>query len=90
MSFPGSRSTPMVLITVSDEGPGIPQNQQEQIFTPFYTTKTGGSGLGLPICQKIVTDHGGLMHINNRPGGGVSVKVSLPLLRAGGATIDPT
>ena len=81
MSFPGARSTPMVLITINDDGPGIPQKQQEQVFTPFYTTKIGGSGLGLPICQKIVTDHGGLMHINNRPGGGASVKVSLPLRR---------
>ena len=82
MSFPGARSTPMVLITISDDGPGILKEHQEQIFTPFYTTKIGGSGLGLAICQKIVTDHGGLMHINNRPEGGASIKVSLPLLRS--------
>lgn len=82
MSIPGDRPTPMVLITISDKGPGIPQKQLDQIFTPFYTTKDGGSGLGLPICQKIVTDHGGFIQIENRTEGGTSVKVSLPLLRS--------
>jgi two-component system nitrogen regulation sensor histidine kinase GlnL len=82
LSFPGARPTSMVLVTVNDAGPGIPQAHQEQVFTPFYTTKIGGSGLGLPICQKIVTDHGGLIHINNRSEGGASVKVSLPLLHS--------
>ncbi len=88
MSFPGARSTPMVLISINDNGPGIPQKQLEQVFTPFFTTKIGGSGLGLPICQKIVTDHGGFLQINNRPEGGASVKVSLPLLRGGLPTND--
>lgn len=80
MSFPGARPTPMVLITINDNGPGIPQQKLDQIFTPFYTTKDGGSGLGLPICQKIITDHGGFMQFVNRAEGGTSVKVSLPLL----------
>ncbi len=80
MSFPGAKPTPMVLITIKDNGPGIPQPKLDQIFTPFYTTKEGGSGLGLPICQKIITDHGGFMQFINRPEGGTSVKVSLPLV----------
>jgi two-component system nitrogen regulation sensor histidine kinase GlnL len=80
MSLPGARPTPMVLITISDNGPGIPQQQTEQIFTPFYTTKVGGSGLGLSICQKIVLDHSGFMQISNQQEGGAVVKVSLPLL----------
>ncbi len=84
MSVPGAKPTPMVLITISDNGPGIPRQQLDRIFTPFYTTKDGGTGLGLPTCQKIVTDHGGLMHFNERPEGGTSVKVSLPLLRSSG------
>ncbi len=88
MSIPGARPTPMVLISISDHGAGIPQKQLEQIFTPFYTTKDGGTGLGLPICQKIVTDHGGLLHFNNRPEGGTRVRVSLPLLRNPGP--EPT
>ena len=86
MSFPGARPTPIVLITINDNGPGIPQKLLEQVFTPFFTTKIGGSGLGLAICQKIITDHGGFMHINNRSNGGASVKVSLPLLRNSNST----
>ena len=80
LSLPGARPTPMVLVAIADRGPGIPEQQMEQIFTPFFTTKSGGSGLGLPICQKIVTNHGGLLHFDNRPEGGTIVKVSLPLL----------
>lgn len=76
---PDSRSTPMVQISISDEGPGISVPELEKIFTPFYTTKESGSGLGLPICQKIVTDHGGMLEFINRPEGGTQVRVSLPL-----------
>ncbi|MCK4620978.1 MAG: PAS domain-containing protein [Desulfuromonadales bacterium] len=83
MSIPGARSTQMVLVTINDEGPGIPQKQLEHIFMPFYTTKTGGSGLGLAICQRIISDFGGFLNIGNRPQGGTSVKVSLPLHRDG-------
>ena len=79
LSLPGSRPTPMVEISISDQGPGIPESDREKIFTPFYTTKTGGNGLGLPICQKIVTDHGGQLQLIDRPEGGTRVKVSLPL-----------
>ena len=81
LNIPGARPTPLVQIIISDNGPGIPKKQLEQIFTPFYTTKDGGTGLGLPICQKIISDHGGLLNFQNRPEGGTAVKVSLPLLR---------
>ena len=79
LSLPGTRPTPIVQISISDQGPGISAAELEKIFTPFYTTKTGGNGLGLPICQKIITDHEGLMQFSNRPKGGTQVKVSLPL-----------
>ena len=81
LNIPGTRPTPMVQIIISDNGPGIPKPQLDKIFTPFYTTKDGGTGLGLPICQKIISDHGGLLNFLNRPEGGTSVKISLPLLR---------
>lgn len=80
LSLPGTRPTPMVQISISDQGPGISAAELEKIFTPFYTTKTAGNGLGLPICQKIVTDHEGLLQFTDRPEGGTEVKVSLPLL----------
>lgn len=79
LSLPGSRPTTMVQIRISDQGPGIPRDKLEQLFTPFYTTKSDGNGLGLPICQKIVSNHGGLLHFYERPGGGTRVQVSLPL-----------
>jgi two-component system nitrogen regulation sensor histidine kinase GlnL len=81
LSRPGGRSIPLVMITISDNGPGIPQEVMERIFTPFFTTKTSGNGLGLAICQKIITDHGGFLKIAPRPEGGTAVKVSLPLVR---------
>jgi len=81
LSIEGSRPTPLVQVRISDRGPGLSRTEMEQVFTPFYTTKEGGSGLGLPICQKIVADHGGLLHFNEHPDGGTIVTVSLPLLR---------
>lgn len=83
LSFEGCRPTPLVQIRISDRGPGLSRAELEQIFTPFYTTKDTGSGLGLPICQKIIADHGGLLHLNDRPDGGTTATVSLPLLRNG-------
>lgn len=81
LSLPNTRPTSMVQICISDQGPGILPQDLEKIFTPFYTTKVGGSGLGLPICQKIVTSHGGFLHFNERHKGGTIATVSLPLFR---------
>jgi two-component system nitrogen regulation sensor histidine kinase GlnL len=80
LSLPGTKPTPMVQVRISDQGAGLSPEQRERIYTPFYTTKSGGSGLGLAICQKIINDHGGLIHFNERPEGGTTVQVSLPLL----------
>ncbi|MEE4253769.1 MAG: ATP-binding protein [Desulfuromusa sp.] len=80
LRLPDTSPTPMVQISISDQGPGISPLELEKIFTPFYTTKEGGNGLGLPICQKIVTNHGGLLEFIEQPEGGTKVKVSLPLL----------
>lgn len=80
LRLPDTSPTPMVQISISDQGPGISDLELEKIFTPFYTTKEGGNGLGLPICQKIVSNHGGLLEFIRQPKGGTKVKVSLPLL----------
>ncbi|MCK5826612.1 MAG: PAS domain-containing protein [Desulfuromusa sp.] len=79
ISLPGSRPMSMVQISIYDQGAGISASEREKIFHPFYTTRTGGNGLGLPVCQKIVSDHEGLLQFIDRPEGGTQVKVLLPL-----------
>ena len=79
LKLSGSRPTPMVQVSISDQGEGISTTELEKAFTPFYTTKLSGTGLGLPICQKIVTDHAGQMNFNEGTEGGAKVDVSLPL-----------
>ena len=75
-------------IDVADDGPGIPAHMASRIFEPFYTTKAGGTGLGLPIAQRIIAAHGGSITLtaaeNSR---GTTFRLMLPLaspeLRAG-------
>jgi PAS domain S-box-containing protein len=67
-----------VAIKISDTGEGIPPERLGEIFQPFVTTKRGGSGLGLPLCRKIVRDHGGEITISSQPGEGTQVKLSFP------------
>lgn len=65
-------------IVFSDEGKGIPDDILKRIWHPFFTTKDTGSGLGLPIVRKIVEGHGGTVRIENGPGKGAQVTVTLP------------
>jgi len=65
-------------VTVSDTGGGIPVEILHDIFNPFFTTKECGTGLGLPITHRIVTNHGGRILVHNRPGLGAQFKVILP------------
>ena len=69
---------PMIIITVSDTGPGIPEAQQPDVFNPFFTTKASGTGLGLAISHKIIARHGGVISLENRVEGGVRVCIELP------------
>ncbi len=68
-----------VQVTIADHGPGIPDNQLEHLFTPFFSTKTEGLGLGLNICRTIVEAHGGHISVGHRPGGGAVFTLTLPL-----------
>jgi two-component system sensor kinase FixL len=69
------------LIAVSDQGPGIPPDIREKIFTPFFTTKARGSGLGLPTARQLVDAHGGDIRITCPEAGGTIVTVELPARR---------
>jgi len=68
-----------VWVSISDNGCGIPQEQLNRIFEPFYTTKKKGSGLGLMIVQRIVRDHGGLIKLESNVGKGTTFRIWLPL-----------
>jgi nitrogen fixation/metabolism regulation signal transduction histidine kinase len=67
-----------VRIAVADSGPGIDAETQRQIFRRFFSTKEGGSGLGLALVRKIARDHGGDIQIESQPGKGTRALVELP------------
>ncbi len=73
----------MLQIQVRDNGPGIPPEIRAHIFDPFYTTKEGGTGMGLSIVQRIVEDHGGRVWVESTPGQGTIFTVQLPLREEG-------
>ncbi|MEI6841656.1 MAG: ATP-binding protein [Methanomicrobiales archaeon] len=75
------RRSRMVAIEVSDDGPGIPAQELENIWTPFYSTKTSGTGLGLTICHKIVAEHRGMIKVESTTGHGTKFTVLLPLIQ---------
>jgi PAS domain S-box-containing protein len=70
-------------LKVSDNGTGIPPNILDKLFDPFFTTKQSGMGLGLAICQAIVTRHAGRIWATNNDDFGATFHVSLPLAQAG-------
>jgi len=69
----------MLVVELADEGAGIPADVQRKLFTPFFTTKAKGSGLGLMIAHNIIEEHGGRFLINSTPGQGTTVRVYLPV-----------
>ncbi len=68
-----------VMIRIGDDGPGFPPELLDHIFEPFVTTKESGSGLGLSICQRIVTAHRGEMAARNLPSRGAELTILLPI-----------
>ncbi|AMV47732.1 MULTISPECIES: sensor histidine kinase [Paraburkholderia] len=73
-----ARPDSSVCIAVTDRGPGVAQNQIHEIFTPFFTTKPQGLGLGLPISRSIVEAHGGRLWAENNSGRGATFYITLP------------
>jgi signal transduction histidine kinase/putative methionine-R-sulfoxide reductase with GAF domain len=71
--------THVITVRIEDTGGGIPQDIFENIFNPFFTTKSSGTGLGLSISRKIIEIHGGTIQVENNIGRGVTVFLHLPL-----------
>jgi signal transduction histidine kinase len=73
-----------ISVTIDDFGPGIPPDQRDLVFRPFYRVEasrnrdSGGTGLGLAIVQSIVLTHGGEISLDDRPGGGLRITLRLP------------
>ena len=72
------QSTPLVILEVSDTGRGIPQEVQERIFDPFFSTKDNGTGLGLPIAARIIEKHGGFIQYQSQINRGTTFSIVLP------------
>jgi len=70
-----------ISVEIRDEGRGISPENVEKIFTPFYTTKAGGTGLGLFITRQIIAKHGGAIFVESEGGRGSTFKVYLPVLK---------
>jgi signal transduction histidine kinase len=67
-----------VLVSLMDQGPGLSPEDLQEAFTPFYTRRPGGTGLGLPIAKKIILDHQGSIWVQNHPEGGAIFSFTLP------------
>jgi signal transduction histidine kinase len=78
------RQNGSVIVSLADDGPGIPPENLTRIFDPFFTTKEvgKGTGLGLSICHGIVTEHGGQIYARSQPGKGATIFIELPIDRS--------
>ena len=81
ISIRTSRLEDFAELSVSDLGPGIPEEKVKEIFEPFFTSKAGGMGMGLSIARTIIEAHHGLILARNRDHGGASFRIKLPLVR---------
>jgi len=78
----------ILVLELQDNGPGFPAELLDRIFEPYVTTKTSGSGLGLPISRRIIEENGGTMRATNLAKGGAVVIIHLPVSQSQGTSID--
>jgi signal transduction histidine kinase len=84
-----TRAGGVVEVSVSDNGCGISAEQAARLFQPYFTTKQHGTGLGLFVTRRLVTDHGGVVSFEPRPGGGTTFRVRLPLAEPARQAVAP-
>jgi PAS domain S-box-containing protein len=72
-----------ISVRISDSGPGVPVELRTKVFEPFYTTKKSGTGIGLSLCHRIITDHGGSLMIETSKWSGAEFIIKLPTERRG-------
>ncbi len=68
----------LLSVSIEDSGPGVPEEHLPHLFAPFFSTKNRGSGLGLAVCHRIVSEHGGTIAHEPRRSGGARFRVTLP------------
>jgi signal transduction histidine kinase len=66
------------MVSIADNGKGIPEKIQSKIFNLYYTTKSSGTGLGLSIVHQIIGEHGGEISVTSTEGGGTTFRIVLP------------
>ena len=69
------------ILVIKDNGPGMPEDVLNKIGKPFFTTKENGTGIGLPLCKKIIQDHGGSLEVTSKEGYGTRFKILLPIFK---------
>jgi signal transduction histidine kinase len=72
-------------IDITDTGPGVSPEQQKKIFDAYYTTRPGGTGLGLPTCRRIIEEHTGHVELHSEVGKGSNFTIVLPLMKSSGS-----
>ena len=75
----GPKKKGQLKIQISDDGPGIPENDWETIFEPYYTTKSSGFGFGLANSRKIIEQHSGTIQVTKSKYKGITFEISIPL-----------
>ena len=74
------RSGDAAVVNVTDTGPGIPDDVRPRVFDAYFSTKKGGTGLGLPTTRRIIEEHGGGIDVKSEPGKGTSFTITLPIV----------
>jgi signal transduction histidine kinase len=78
LTVDASKSDEEALVSFHDTGVGIPQEDFSKLFSPFFTTKAKGQGLGLAVCKRLVEAHGGEITVESRLGEGTTFTIRLP------------